>query len=184
MPINHRPMGERTGIWTGLEIEHTEFYGLETIFYSRFSTLTTYPHFALRQDDGVPDFDHVFIAPINPKFFDGESSGTKADFSKIVEMAKYFFSHNKKVTIEVSTQQPVELFTELRRSYSNDFCLLLVIELPELELRGFAVKVAPPVVFEDRANERAVLTAATWKFKATKWSEYGIDQDMEIASMD
>jgi hypothetical protein len=177
MPVNHRAMGETTGMWEGPEIERTQFYGLKTIFFSRFTALVKKGFLALREQDFEPVYDHVFIAPINPKFWEG----SQGDFAELAEIIRYHLSHNKRVTVEVDAHaQGLSCFTELRRLHLGQFCLLLVVTLPEPERGGFSVKVAPPVVFEDREYEQGVMVVTSDQFMVNKtsWAEYSVDEDL------
>jgi hypothetical protein len=89
----------------------------------------------------------------------------------------------KYVTIEVSgTHKPIiDRFTDLRVHYPTKLCLLIVLEVPQLEAGGFALKAAPPVVFENRVNEGGVMTVAfgTLQDGLSKWEEYVDDKDGE-----
>src|ERR1035437_2231429 len=109
-------MGETHGWFEGVEVEHTQHYGEPTIFFSRF--------YALRNEVTQP---HVFIAIINPKFFEAQHPGMVMAGDKLGLTLMYveaFLQQGKKVTIEARPDQAIaEYFMQLRVKYPKNFFL-------------------------------------------------------------
>src|SRR5262245_20797295 len=127
MIINRRRMGERYGYWTGKEVEHTQFYGKETLFISRWDVTES----ALAK---FPDVEHVFFAPINPLF---SASSIKYNYLRLEAKVQELLEKGYCVTVEVSATNVLKTyFNDARRMYPATFCLLLVVEVPQLSLGG------------------------------------------------
>jgi hypothetical protein len=180
-------MGQKNGYWFGREIEKTQHYGLETIFFSRFH--------ALEHNVKQP---HIFIALIDPLFF----SNTLHDLEITMMYAEALLQQGKCVTFEVNPEQSLrwaKYFTPLREKYTGLFVLLIVLEVPQLELGAFSVKVVPSTLFQDIENERCVATIPSqmlldyfglapgtringkevYQWGKTYWHEYEADKDGE-----
>jgi hypothetical protein len=166
-------MGETHGYWTGKEVEMTQFFGLDTLFISRFHVLQD----ALAK---FPDVPHVFLCEINPAFgLRAVAYNSMALWMAVDALLK----QGKYVTVEVSASHKtiVDRFTDLRVHYPTKMCLLIVLAVPQLEAGGFALKAAPPTVFENRVNEGGVMTVpfGTIQDGLSKWEEYVDDKDGE-----
>ena len=161
-------MGETHGYWTGNEVEHTQFYGLKTVFISRFEKTE-----AVLAKYKAADVPHVFFCQINPKF--------GGDLTALCHAAGKLLRQGRYVTIEVSAcdADAKDALETLRLDYDR-FCLLMVVELSSPEDGGFAVKVAPPVVFDGNVAP-GVMTASIERMEKglTRWEEYVGDKDGE-----
>jgi len=174
-------MGEETGVFIGFEIEHSQFYGLKTIFFSRFSALVKRRDMALLMDDTVPMFDHVFIALVNPGFFE-QTEVTCHDFwHTILAMVDDFIAAGKVVTFELDTALArMPFVTVLRERYPTKFCAMITVEVPLLDVGGYCIKLAPTNVFTHNQNETCVkvLPAADFDAGTTRWIEYEADRQV------
>jgi hypothetical protein len=177
MAINNRKMGEKNGFWLGKEVEVTRFYGMETIFYSRFMAL-----------DQRPEQPHVFVALCNPSFFAGcREANTNTEL--LYMLIEAWIVMGKMVTIEVTPPQATwAFFTKMRKKYEGKFLLLIGCEVPELEAGGYTMKVYPTHLFSDYENEGYVETWTPQKSSiddrdggVTTWAEYEADIDGCVA---
>src|SRR5678815_5291822 len=110
--INNRTMGEKEGYWTGLEIEHTQFYGDPTVFFSRLETAIAYHEHIFRFEMKL--CEHVFLAVINPKFF--QVAGripNPVDFGQVLGVARWHLNLGRRVTVE-DWAINASLYTDLR----------------------------------------------------------------------
>lgn len=167
-------MGELAGYWTGKEIEHTDFYGKDTLFISRIAS-------ARRNIDRHPEIDHVFFAQINPKFAEGMTWLTA--LGALFDVVTEELEKGKYVTIEVSCRaEPdmIEQLTALRRNYAGQICVLVVVEIPQPAVGGFSLKAAPEVVFNTQRKWDDGVYTASFAMLAdgkTVWAEYEADVD-------
>ena len=163
MIANKRQMGEKAGYWFGIEVERTPFYGQDTVFYSRFTAL-----------DICPKQPHVFVCLYNPKF----SPNDKSELLWLI-VAGWIERHSKRVTIEVTPEQMVSIpeLVKLRRMYPTSVCILVELEVPQIDLGAFCIKAVPSHPFENRENESHVATVSCTAMEPTYWNEYEGDQD-------
>jgi hypothetical protein len=174
---NERMMGEHSGFWFGEEVERTQFYGASTVFISRMSVASGPVLHQLA--DGI---EHVFFAPINPRFFDRPAvhAGTKEEWEALYVTARELLDDGKFVSFEVLPSDASRMqITMLRVAYPTQFCALIAVEVPKLEIGGFAIKAVPSVVFQQRRYEGCVMTVPFEHFKrgATYWTEYAGDTE-------
>ena len=179
---NERTMGEKKGWWVGLEVEATQFRSEPTVFFSRFRIAS-----AMREDACfIPPkgkrltaiyCNHVFLAAINPRFWE-RADGTLPMHvdGNMSDLIKLHLTAGKKVTVE-DWASNASFYTDIRLQYPDTFCLLAVIEMPKLEVGAFAVKVAPPTLFQELPFERQVAVAEADKFDWNGWDAYSGDVD-------
>ena len=178
MIINKRKIGERSGYFTGVEIEHTKFYGLSTIFFSNYTAASTFNY-------GIKHFAHIFFGVCNRDFFNLGDMSQELQFDLLVATAKELIDHAKFVTFELTPAQAVDpRITKLRES--SAFCAMICVEVPLVGLGNFAIKAVPTHVFEHRVNERYVATIDSNELlhekHITSWEEYAADVDGDDAS--
>ena len=177
MVTNNREIGKKTGYWTGPEIEHTQFHGMQTLFISKWPCHGKALFMAM--DDSA--YPHVYFCMGSEGFWTGTQGGTLQSFYDFV--SKLLAQYNKSVTLDVGGAAVEDLnslwINHLRVIGRSRFCLLVTVRLPQPEIGSFAVKVSPPQTFTDRQFERCVMTVPCVEFlkRATHWSEYAVDVD-------
>lgn len=163
---------KKNGLWTGVEIEHTQFKGMVTLFVCRAS--------ALSMVNSYIQFPHVYIDMDDSEFWQGTEIGWLAVAGHIRQILK----NKRKVTLGVNshmTEQMVVETSELRRTNAASFCLLLSLKVMCPDMHGYAVKIVPYHTFDNEEwMESGVLVRTAEEFEKGKtvWSEYIGDKDL------
>lgn len=163
-------INKKSGLWAGVEIEHTQFKGMETLFVCRAA--------ALSMVHSYPQFPHVYIDMDDTEFWQDTEIGWLAVAGHIAE----FLNKKHAVTLGVSPLQLSQVVveaTEFRRRFAS-FCLLVSVRIMCPDLGGYAVKVVPYQTFSDEWKESGVLVRTAEEFEKgrTNWSEYIGDKDL------
>lgn len=167
-------ISKNSGLWQGIEIEHTQFKGLPTLFVSRASALVRALHYQAQ---------HIYIDLDDIQFWQGTEIGLLA----VLAHVKNFLKLGRRVTLGVCAKDlgGIEFTTaELRRDFPSTFCLLVSIYLRYPDLGGYAVKIVPPTPFstapETLGKETGVMVRTADEFEKgrTIWSEYIGDKDL------
>jgi hypothetical protein len=175
MIINKRKIGVQSGFFVGKEIEHTKFYGMDTIFFSKLTAANDYFRIISRC---VP-YSHMFFGVCNSDFLDMVVPAD-SQFDLLVAYATSLIQFGKKVTFELTPSQALDSRVTALRSSPN-FCAMICVEVPLVGLGNFAIKAVPTHVFEDRPNEHYVATIDSIDLlrekHLTSWDEYAADID-------
>lgn len=160
-----------SGLWEGIEIEHTQFKGERTIFVSRAASLAML--------ESYPQLPHVYIAMDDADFW----HGTEIGWAGIAEWIQSLINRRRKVTLAVSTEQLPQVVvetSEFRRRHASTFCLLISVRVMCPDLKGYAVKVVPYAPFADEWAESGVYVRTAYDFEKGKtvWAEYLGDKDL------
>lgn len=162
-----------SGLWRGVEIEHTQFKGMETVFVSRASALGR---------PNVMSRPHIYIDMDDPQFWDA----TEIGWQVVREWLEHFLVRKFSVTLGTNPMQLqanswlVADTSDIRRRYPNTFCLLVSVRIMCPDLKGYAVKVVPYAPFADQWAESGVLVRTADEFEKGKtlWAEYLGDKDL------
>lgn len=169
MTTNLRQGYGKKGYWTGPEVEHTQFYGLKTLFLVP-DDIELLDQLIQKVDENV--YEHVYIGM-------HESYATHIEWFEAILLRA--IQNNRKVTVEMWPQYAtLSLFTRIRWNYANQFCMLIRVEVPFLMVGGFALKAMPTTSFGFDKEEAGVMTASFNILKYhgfTHWDEYAQDVD-------
>lgn len=165
---------ENVGLWRGMEVEHTKFHGVETVF--------------LEGTSQALDFVLHNLDKFGTDFFYVNGIRNYFTLPKIADI----LAKGKKVSLDVTEHSYTNnrpFIDCLRRMFANQFCLVLTIEMTSPEVGAFAVKIQS----EERAkvglqNEPPAFVSTVdshyfiedWKDHRTRPEAYLNDQAVKL----
>jgi hypothetical protein len=168
MTVNLRKGYGSKGYWTGPEVEHTQFYGLKTLFLVP-DNIELLDQLIKKVDEDA--YQHVYIGM-------HESYAERKEWFETILLRA--LQHGRCCTVEMWPQYAtLPVFNRIRFNYSTQFCMLIRVEVPNLMVGGFALKAMPTISFGTDQNEAGVMTASyqCLRHRVTHWSKYEQDVD-------
>lgn len=172
----------RSTWWLGTEVEHTEFFGLPTLFVKYADTL----HSLMKSNKRAVSIDkvpHVYLLTTQTYFFTEKDGGVKlsldAKIDRLMRDMRELIADEKKITIEVDASEfsrpisQLDFVNGFRIKYPGSVCVMIRIPVPKVELGGLAIKLD---MVEDvkMANDKIyVATVADFQFNLV--SDYAED---------
>jgi hypothetical protein len=151
------------GRFVGNEVEHSPFYGMRTLFISRFSCIAK---------PGIREYKHVYLAiASNPGFWDQGHN-----WKELLHFVRHLIEEHYCVTVDLPQCPEIGMFTDLRRMYPGKFCLMLTVTVPFPDFGAFCLKAEPKDLYSNRHGESGVYVAKFDTMKRTAWPDYVDDE--------
>ena len=166
-------MGGKLGDWwVGKEIEHSKFYGTETVFFD-----TAYAFLSINDDKAVRSISHWYFNVWRLNFFQESVSNFLSFWTGVEEV---LIGSEKLMTIELKpTQLAEERFEDvlysIRHRHKDRVNLMLRLKISAPELNDFSIKIQ---------NTVAKASSGVWvvdsgeliiNSKLTLWDKYKED---------
>jgi hypothetical protein len=162
---------KQSGRCVGVEVEHSPFKGMMTLFIARYSCLSKpIPH-------DVTRIEHIYVGiSANAGFWDRSKN-----WGRLRDQIVDRINEGYRVTLDVPPDPAIlGLFTGLRVSYSERFCLMITVVVPMPDFGGFCLKAEPKRLFSSAGyGEGGVYVARHADMKCTLWSEYVGDEAID-----